>query len=150
MLLTHEQALRFVRRLTVNENDCWIWNGCLYPGGYGQVVIAQRKHRTHRVLYEAMRGPIPVGFELDHLCRTPACCNPNHLEVVTKRENILRGRGTSAVNARKTCCPRCGAEYEWRTFGKTPQGRVRVHRWCRPCRQAWEREWQRQRRREGR
>lgn len=47
--------------------------------------------RAHRVIYEWAFGPIPDGMDIDHLCRNRACCNPWHLEVVTRSENLLRG-----------------------------------------------------------
>jgi hypothetical protein len=59
---------------------------------------------AHRVAWELMRGPIPRGMTIDHLCRMPLCVNPSHLEVVTLKENVLRGFGSPAMNARKTHC----------------------------------------------
>ena len=35
-------------------------------------------------------GSIPDGLHLDHLCRVPACVNPEHLEPVTLAENNRR------------------------------------------------------------
>jgi hypothetical protein len=52
------------------------------------------------------RGPIPLGKEPDHLCRVRRCCNPDHMELVTSRENVLRGVSPAANNARKTHCNR--------------------------------------------
>jgi hypothetical protein len=49
-------------------------------------------------------GPIPDGLVLDHLCRVRNCVRPEHLEVVTFRENVLRGEGSSANRARQTHC----------------------------------------------
>ncbi len=51
-------------------------------------------------------GPIPDGLYVDHLCRTPACINPAHMELVTNGENVLRGVCPAALNARKTHCKR--------------------------------------------
>lgn len=45
-----------------------------------------------------------AGLQLDHLCRNIACANPEHLEPVTQRENVLRGVGPTAINAAKTTC----------------------------------------------
>jgi hypothetical protein len=64
----------------------------------------------HRVAYEALVGPIPQGLCIDHLCRNRACVNPDHLEPVTNRVNILRGETIMAANAAKTHCVR-GHEY---------------------------------------
>lgn len=49
---------------------------------------------------------IPDDLQLDHLCRNRLCVNPSHLEPVTCRENVLRGNGRCAANAKKTHCPR--------------------------------------------
>lgn len=79
---------------------CWIWTGDLSSrNGYGQIKLAGRKRTgAHRASYETFIGPIPAGLVIDHLCRTPACVNPEHLEPVTQRENLRRGaRATGDV-----------------------------------------------------
>lgn len=72
---------------------CWLWNG-QRSCGYGKVVVKKRRVWAHRAMWEQVNGPIPPGLELDHLCRVPACVRPDHLEAVTHRENIRRGKGT--------------------------------------------------------
>jgi hypothetical protein len=42
-------------------------------------------------MYQLLVGPIPEGLQLDHLCRNKVCCNPDHLEAVTPKENVHRG-----------------------------------------------------------
>lgn len=59
---------------------------------------------AHRAMFELVNGPVPDGLDLDHLCRNTLCVNPDHLEPVTRRENVLRGEGRSAQNARRTTC----------------------------------------------
>jgi hypothetical protein len=59
---------------------------------------------AHRYAFELLRHEVPDGLALDHLCRDHGCVNPWHLEPVTPRENVLRGVGRTAVNARKTHC----------------------------------------------
>ncbi len=83
---------------------CWIWTARINRGGYGEITIGTQRIRTHRWMYEKVRGPIPDGLQIDHLCRRRACCNPAHLEAVTQRENLLRGAGPAAKHAQKTHC----------------------------------------------
>jgi hypothetical protein len=87
--------------------NCWIWlSGS--RDGYGMFHIRHnggfKRGNAHRFSYEEVFGPIESGLELDHLCRTRPCVRPSHLEAVTKRENILRGVGRGAINARKNLC----------------------------------------------
>lgn len=83
---------------------CWLWKGSRDSLGYGAVKVGGHTRRAHRVAWEFLREPIPPGLTLDHLCRVRHCVNPNHLEVVTLRENILRGMGVAANHARQTTC----------------------------------------------
>lgn len=72
------------------EGGCWLWEGGCIPAGYGSISIDDTTHMVHRVVYEAAVEPIPPNLDLDHICRVPACCNPDHLEPVTRLENVLR------------------------------------------------------------
>lgn len=83
------------------SGECWLWTGCLNRDGYGHISDGSL---AHRFSYEIHVGPIPDGLTIDHLCRSRACVNPDHLEPVTLRTNILRGTSPSAVNAVKTHC----------------------------------------------
>lgn len=95
---------RFDSKVTPEPTSgCWLWTGSLVCG-YGQFSVKSRPIRAHRFAYETARGAVPDDLDLDHLCRNRACCNPNHLEPVTRRVNTLRGVGACATNARKTHC----------------------------------------------
>ncbi len=72
-------------------SGCWLWTGVRTTEGYGQVWRDGRMRMAHREVYELLRGPIDHGLVLDHLCRTPACVNPDHVEPVTQAENVQRG-----------------------------------------------------------
>lgn len=85
-------------------SGCWLWVGAADVKGYGRLRIGGDWALAHRLSHERFRGPIPDGCEIDHLCRTPSCVNPDHLEAVPSRVNTLRGTGPTAVNARKTHC----------------------------------------------
>ena len=101
---------RFMSHVEKAENGCWNWTGGIKPGGYGVFGITKNKirkaHNAHRWAYINMVGDIPEGLTVDHLCRNRKCVNPSHMEIVTIRENLLRGTGYSARNARKTHCPK--------------------------------------------
>jgi hypothetical protein len=78
-------------RIKVNpETKCWIWQRSLTTAGYGQACYQGKKIGAHRLSYQFFKGNIPVELEIDHLCRTPKCVNPDHLEAVTPRENQKR------------------------------------------------------------
>lgn len=107
-------------------DGCWLWRGSIGKNGYGYFCRGP-KRLAHRYAYELLVGIIPYGLTLDHLCRNTGCVNPGHLEAVTIRENTLRGEGPSAVNAKKTHCPR-GHEYNSENTYL-----YRGHRHCKRC-----------------
>lgn len=80
---------------------CWIWQAEYNGTGYGMKPVGGRKQMAHRWMYERLRGPIPAGLVLDHLCRNTGCVNPDHVEPVTDRENWIRGTSHSAQVARR-------------------------------------------------
>lgn len=104
------------------NTGCILWAATVDPGGYGQISVRGRGCLAHRVAWELERGPIPPGLELDHLCRVHSCINVQHMELVPHRENVLRGVGPSARNARSQTCIR-GHQYQ-------PAG---GRRWCSKC-----------------
>lgn len=95
-------AVRFWEKVNKTEN-CWLWAGSTSVG-YGRFYVDGHTVGAHRWAYESLVGPIPDGLVLDHLCRTPACVNPAHLEPVTQRENLLRGDTLPAAQARRSHC----------------------------------------------
>ena len=122
-------AERFWSKVDTSDRDgCWLWTASHHPAGYGQFYDGDRLIYAHRFAYEHLVGPIPAGLHIDHLCRTPACVRPDHLEPVTNRENNLRGVSPAAANARVNECKN-GHPYDlvntyWRPDGK---------RDCRTC-----------------
>lgn len=106
---------------------CWIWTASFTSAGYGQFIV-MRGHRgyprqAHRIAWELLRGPIPDDLVIDHRCRTRACVNPDHLEPVTNKENILRGISVPAINGRKTHCIRGHAFTPENTYRPARGGR---------------------------
>lgn len=85
--------------------DCWQWLGYTRPNGYGLTKDQQGKTvYSHREFYRLFIGEIPSGLTIDHLCKNKNCVNPDHMEPVTLRENILRSDGVTARKARQTHC----------------------------------------------
>jgi hypothetical protein len=71
--------------------DCWLWTGALNDSGYGAIWDGERLVYAHRLSWLFQGGKLPARFQLDHLCRTRACVNPAHLELVTHKANVYRG-----------------------------------------------------------
>ena len=99
LLRTPELVARFYEKADIKTNEeCWIWRGATAPHGYGVFNLGQNTYRgAHRVAYQLSIGPIPDGFDLDHLCRRRNCVNPLHLEPVTRKENLNRGAGVGGA-----------------------------------------------------
>lgn len=86
------------------NTGCWLWTSTGVGQGYGGGTDRNKKYYAHRRAYEALVGPIPPGLQIDHKCRVRICCNPDHLEPVTCRENLLRGQTFTARLAARTHC----------------------------------------------
>lgn len=131
-------------RYTVNENGCWLWGGFVNPRGYGHVQHNGTTRLAHRSFYETYVGPIPAGLTIDHVCHNDSdcaggptclhrrCVNPQHLEAVPHRENILRGLCQAAANAKKTHCKR-GHEFTPDNLYHFTNASGRQSRKCRTC-----------------
>lgn len=120
--------------LNVEKTEtCWLWKQKPSAEGYGRFQTKPDPHTyAHRFAYELLVGPIPEGLHLDHLCRVRICVNPQHLEPVTCRENVIRGIGPAAIHHAQTHCIH-GHEF---TQANTYYRRDRKYpaRICRRCR----------------
>jgi hypothetical protein len=137
-----ERVDRWLERVVVDDNGCWFWLGWTV-GGYAIVELPmvagrRQRRRLHRLVYQELVGPIPDGYEIDHLCHNAdlscagghpcqhrRCVNPAHLEAVTHAVNCQRGRG-NGYGARTHC--KNGHEF-------TPENTLVSHqrRACRAC-----------------
>jgi HNH endonuclease len=101
---------------------------------YGKIRIGGKQFQVHRVVYERAFGPIPEGYEIDHVCRHPRCVRLDHLEAVTGAENLRR------QGAVVTHCAQGHPFDEVNTYVR-PNGRG-----CKDCRRRQNREAMRRRR----
>lgn len=126
-LLTPDQERRFFSRVRLTGSGCWEWTGALNQHGYG--VVRRPGERTniltHRLTIAEYGSGLPEGCEVHHKCRNRCCCNPAHLEAVTRRTHPDNRAG---INAAKTHCIH-GHKF-------TPENtyNYRGHRHCRACR----------------
>lgn len=120
---------RLLSRIVKLNNGCWFYSGYKQKKGYGMMSAWGQLQGAHRISFKIFKGKIPIRKFLDHLCRNPSCVNPEHLEVVTNKENVLRGIGVSAINKRKTKCIN-GHDFTKKNTLITKSGK----RQCRKCR----------------
>src|SRR4051812_25645405 len=89
---------RLTDKISINTAGCWIWTAVRNNKGYGMTTTGSKRDGTrkgvlaHRLIYQLSIGEIPVGKELDHLCHTPACVNPDHLEPKTHAGNMQNSK----------------------------------------------------------
>lgn len=76
---------RFWAKVEKGEG-CWEWTASKIKG-HGRLKDKGRTVYAHRLSYEIHAGPIPEGMEIDHRCHNRGCVNPNHLRVVTPKQN---------------------------------------------------------------
>lgn len=131
----------------VQKTDtCWLWTAALDGRGYGKIGAVGWFLQSHRVSYLLLAGPIPDDLQLDHLCRVRNCVNPDHLEPVTARTNVLRGESPMAYEARQTHCLRGHEFTPENTYVWVGQPNQRKCRKCRSDRALEKREatWKQQ------
>lgn len=113
------------------NTGCWLWLRAVNHAGYGTMQFRGASWLAHRAFYTIFRGPIG-DLSLDHLCRQHCCVNPDHLEAVPIKVNILRGYNRAALQARQTHCIN-GHEF-------TPENTISrsggKRRGCRACKNA--------------
>jgi hypothetical protein len=106
--------------------DCHLWIAAQSLGGYGNFRDGDKSIRAHRWAWERRNGWIPEGLVLDHICCVRHCVNPDHLELVTQKENLRRGVNWNRI---KTHCTK-GHEYSEKNTSWVKGG---TQRRCKSC-----------------
>jgi hypothetical protein len=102
---TDKERARFWAKVEKRTDGCWIWVGAKFTQGYGAFRLRGKMRRAHRVAYVWEHGELGSAyFGLDHICDNRLCVNPAHLRPALAIENVLRGGGVTAENARKQHC----------------------------------------------
>lgn len=120
------------------DGECLVWTGAKAQG-YGRLYRDNGSALVHRIAYELVHGPIPTGMDLDHLCRNRACFNPDHLEPVTRGENVRRGH---PYRQRKETCKH-GHPMTGENVRIVHEKGRKPFAVCVECRRKSAREWQR-------
>lgn len=127
---------RLLRQREISPSGCWAWTGPVNQQSYsyGVMHVGKRLSLVHRIAHELWIGPIPDGYEVDHVadrgCISTLCFNPAHLEAVTPQINTLRSTSFSAINSQKTHCVNGHPLDEANTYIRK---REEGGRWCRAC-----------------
>lgn len=131
--MRERQKHRLLRNREVDPiTGCWIWKLAITSAGYGQTSLFSVPWPAHRLSYFLFVGPFDPALDVDHLCRVRACCNPEHLEAVPAKVNLLRSTNHVVAQVEATHCPQ-GHPYDGNNLHVRPSGR----RACRACQREW-------------
>lgn len=71
--------------------------GCITPSshalnqdGYFRKRVDGKLVMYHRHIWESLKGSIPEGYEVDHMCRNRACCNIHHLQILSSKAHKIK------------------------------------------------------------
>ena len=78
-------------KIAKSKGRCWVWPYAINRRGYASLYYQGKLHRAHRVIFEVIKGRIPVDCVVDHICNNPSCVNPEHLQAIPQRHNVRRG-----------------------------------------------------------
>jgi hypothetical protein len=93
-------ALRIANGVKINKNTgCWEWQKTSNGYGYGTMTINGKSRLVTRLVYSLINGSIPDGKQVLHDCDNPCCCNPEHLHLGTRFDNMREcyERGRSKI-----------------------------------------------------
>jgi hypothetical protein len=111
IFLNNAESKRLFSKIVVDPiTNCWNWTRARDGFGYGYFRYKRHTYRVHRFVYAWLKNPLPTARYgkgvpvLDHICKNTSCCNPDHLELVSQKENMLRGSSPMAIHSKQTHC----------------------------------------------
>lgn len=83
-------AERFWKRVDRRGPDeCWNWLGYLGPSGHGLTSHLSLPVSANRKAWILTHGPIKGGMCVNHRCDNKLCCNPAHMYLGTRADNMV-------------------------------------------------------------
>jgi len=137
--LTPNEKEKFNSKYRIEPNGCWIWTAFINQYGYGRFRIGGKKFQAHRVSYAIAHNGLYARLVVDHLCRDKACVNPEHLELVTVRENTIRGDTPKIMKERFSKMVSCRRGHKYNKANTyyykrhTNNGNTYIIRLCKKC-----------------
>lgn len=116
--LTKVQTIESLLSRTMRNGDCLEWQGSL-RSGYGRVTTQGKGWTVMRLVWELLNGQIEKGFVVRHKCDNRKCCNPSHLELGTRADNM----NDRFIRGGYSLYPSVNAVYNLRGIGLT-QGSI--------------------------
>lgn len=127
---------RFWNHVEPQDNGCWLWTAAVVKG-YPHFKVYPKMVKAHRFIWKHLHGPISSDLDVHHSCNNPLCVNPAHLELVTRKEHMMKSpNNITYANFSQTHCKKGHAFTPENTYV------FRGMRHCRVCSRQRTREWQ--------
>lgn len=83
---------KIMSKVIINyDTGCWEWKGGTSGTGrgghYGRMCLDGGTVSTHICMWINFFGMIPPKKQIDHKCNNRICCNPDHLQMLTHKQN---------------------------------------------------------------
>jgi HNH endonuclease len=83
------------------DTDCWPWRGFRKASGHGLTSYKSEPIHASRKAYILTYGPFDARLCVNHRCDNAACCNPKHLYLGTRADNMIDRFGNVLPKYRK-------------------------------------------------